>query len=94
MMHPCEWVKRRGFTMRLELQAPQHPGTFPPWQAVVLPNNGQHRFRLATLNPDAARREFEPLLLPYVNDVQKLPIPSRTAVTPEDLPIPAGEPRA
>lgn len=57
-------------------------GVFPTTQRA-------QRFRFPTTDLAEARREFDSILLPFVNDLRGLPLPSQSGLTTTSLPLPA-----
>ena len=50
-----------------------------------------HPFRFRYSELEAARREFEAILFPYVSDIRDMPLPSQSGIGAEGLLLPAGE---
>ncbi len=70
------------------LVMPRHPDIIAAIRSAAQLANCVHPFRLPASDMEAARIEFERILLPYVNDLKGLPIPARPSTSVDCLPLP------
>lgn len=66
---------------------PPYVGFLAAMKSAAQITNRMHAFRLPTTDLEAARPEFERILLRYVNDLHELPIPAKHNESVEHLPV-------